>query len=151
MKNRVILLFTILFIISNFILSQTPHSSKISGNVPYFEIENLAKTHAKSDADPNKLGWAAGSFVSSLVLSPLLGGGITTVVAYNTKGNTNVPYNRSFQINEKFGNEGLSYYSSIYSEHIGKLQKKGNGSGALNGALACWALFIVIILNADTY
>ena len=120
--------------------------SQSSGNSIY-EIQNLAKLHAQEDARPNGLGWAAGSFTASLFLSPLLGGGVTTLIAYNSKGEYSVPSMRYQYIDDKYNEDGFYHYKSVYELERARLQKKGNGRGALSGAGICWALFFVIIVN----
>ena len=56
------------------------------------ELEYKAKSYAQSDAKKKSTGaWVGGSTLASLLASPLLGGGLTIIMAYNTGGDTDVP------------------------------------------------------------
>ena len=145
-------IFTSVIILSMFV------NPLIAEKIDYYKLERLAKTHAQEDSSPKKLAWGLGSFGTSLFLSPLLGGGVMTAIAYSSKGDVSMPAYRYDQVQRQLGEknyDSLDHYRSIYSLERGKIQKKGNGSAALTGALSCWAFYMVLILNSansmDTY
>ena len=122
---------------------------KQNNSYDIYYIRQLAETDAQIDALKNAPMWAVGTFLTSLVATPLLGGGTMTVIGYQTKGNTTVPYHRYNNIEQQYGPNAASAYSDTYSYEKGEIQRKSNGGGALSGALAAWGFFI--ILFADSY
>ena len=120
-----------------------------NNNYDIYYIEQLAQTDAQIDAQNNSMLWATGTFLTSLVASPLLGGSVMTLVAYQSKGQTTVPYYRYSHIEEEYGQDAASTYSSMYSFEKGEKQRKSNGKSALGGALAAWGFFIILFANSN--
>ena len=122
---------------------------KPNNSYDIYYIQQLARTDAQIDAMNNAPMWAIGTFLTSLVATPLLGGGTMAIIAYQSRGNTNVPYHRYNIIEQQYGPNAASSYSDTYSFERGEKQRISNGGGALSGALVACGFFLILL--ADSY
>ena len=107
-----------------------------------------ARLHASQDVkNHNTAGWGWGSFGLSLLLSPLLGGGIMIISAYDS-GDEPVPAPRFAWASREFDDDStaLLIYESEYTEMANEARKKKNVSAAWTGTLSAFAVNMIIIL-----
>ena len=115
-------------------------------NVQY--IVNMAETQASSDVKAkSSTGWLLGSFLASVIASPLLGGLGTVIFAYSSDGSPTVPSSALMQLQNEYPddyNVNMTYRDS-YEKHYTKLIKKKNGSAAWGGTGMGFLLNLVLI------
>ncbi|NHZ85982.1 MAG: hypothetical protein GWP19_08885 [Planctomycetia bacterium] len=116
--------------------------------VDYGELLAQAEMDSKADVTVNSTGWGVGAFLASVVASPLLGGGITVIMAGNV-GDVKVPASRRQVIMEKYPNspKPFTYYEDKYVANYTQIKKKGQRSAAWKGVGAGFLLNLIIIYN----
>jgi len=98
----------------------------------------------------NSFGWGLASYGASVLLSPLLGGGITIICAY-TVGEAQISATRSAEINEEYpDSRSAAIYTAKYKEELTKIQHKKNGAAAWGGTGLGFLTLLVIILIASS-
>ena len=105
-------------------------------SVDIAELEFKAKSYAQSDAKKKSTGaWVGGSTLASLLASPLLGGGLTIIMAYNTGGDVNVPAAYTMDVKNKYGEnyDALRIFSDYYEREYKSLVRKKQGGSAWMG------------------
>ena len=93
------------------------------------------------------IGWGLGAFAASLLLSPLLGGGVTIIAAYTVSGEVNVSPIRLAAVEKEFpGNSmALQYYATQYTKKYDELKKKGQAKAAWIGTGAGFVVNLVLL------
>ncbi len=118
-------------------------------DVDYDYLMAQAEMDSKADLTVNSMGWGVGAFLASIVASPLLGGGLTVILAGNVSGIT-VPDSRRQMIMEKYPNSPIpfNYYEDKYITNYTQMKKKGQRSAAWKGVGAGFLVNLVLVMNA---
>ena len=152
MKNvMIVYLVAMMLIMPNIIIAQEAAQEDMQFDL--MKVHYKAESDAKADLVVGKAGWGLGAFGASLLASPLLGGGLTILAAYNTGGTVIVPLERSAELKKMYPEnlDALHAYENKYLETYTALKKKGQGKAAWVGTGAGFVvnLFLVASMLAD--
>jgi len=123
--------------------------AQVKTDVDYEYLLAQSEMDSKADVTVNSVGWGVGAFLASIVASPLLGGGLTVIMAGNVSGVT-VPASRRQVIMEKYPNspDPFNYYKDKYITNYTQLKKKGQRSAAWKGVGAGFIVNLILVMNA---
>ena len=111
------------------------------------EVARQASRDAARDAGDFKPSWwGFGAFSASILISPLIGGGIVTLVGYTVEGDVQVPAMRMVEIEERYGDDYrlLDVYEEEYEKTYGNIKKQRQGGRALLGTGIAFGVYVVL-------
>jgi hypothetical protein len=111
------------------------------------EVARQASRDAANDAGDFKPSWwGFGGFAASMLISPLIGGGIVTLVGYTVEGDVQVPAMRMVEVEERYGNDYrlLDVYEEEYQDTYGKIKKQRQGGRALLGTGIAFGVYVAL-------
>jgi hypothetical protein len=111
------------------------------------EVARQASRDAARDAgDYTPSWWGFGGFAASMLISPLIGGGIVTLVGYTVEGDVQVPAMRMVEVEERYGDDYrlLDVYEEEYEDTYGKIKKQRQGGRALLGTGIAFGLYVAL-------
>ena len=107
-----------------------------------------ARQHAEVDtAKHNTAGWGFGTFGLSILLTPLIGGGLMIAASY-ASGEEEIPIDRLAWANGEYSDDSnsLFVYQTVYQTAATKIRHDANVNAAWGGAGMGTAISLVIAL-----
>lgn len=146
MKTRVIAAALIIALLAPLALSaQDATGSDEAPSVR--EVARQARRDAANDADDFQPSWwGTGAYAASLLLSPLLGGGVVTIIGYTAEGSVNTPAARMVQAEDEYGEDYrlLDVYEEEYEETFAEEKTRTQGNRALLGTGLAVGTYLLI-------
>ena len=154
MKTRIIAVMLTVLLLAPFALSAQDAACD-NGEPSVREVARQARRDAANDADDFQPSWwGTGAYAASVLLSPLLGGGIVTIVGYTAEGSVRTPAARMVQAEDEYGEDYrlLDVYEEEYEETYADAKTRKQGNRALLGTgLAVGTYLAIYALALATY